>query len=850
MISTIALAAVLGSLDAPTAPPLLQNSPKPAAQDEKPEPKEKTQAEKDKEKYDKAIADHETQEGMFKVHTKGDKILFEIPTDLLQRDILLATEIAQTPSGAYNGTSAGDRVLRFEKRGEKIYIRLMDFTNIATAGEAIKTAVRNSNVNPIIYAMTITATSPEGSSVVDVSRMFMGGVAELNPGRAIGGAAADASRSFVEKVRAFPENIHIESTMTFRGGGGGGGSPFGGPPARSSNTATVAYSMVLLPKEPMRPRLWDSRVGYFSVRKNDYGMQDYHGVKSYRYINRYRLEKKDPDAEMSEPVEPIVYYVSREVPEEWVEYCIRGIEEWQPAFEAAGFKNAIIGKRAPTVEEDPDWSPEDARHSVIRWAPLPIANAMGPHVNDPRSGEIISAHVIMWHDVLKLGADWYFAQASAVDPRARRLPFPEDLMGRILQSVVAHEVGHTLGLPHNGKSSAMVPVDLLRTDWTKTNGTSPSIMDYARYNYVAQPGDDAGTMMQVGPYDKFSIKWGYAPMPWAATHWDEVQTLDAWASRQVHEPMLRFYDNFNSVDPTAQSEALGDDQMKASSYGIANLKRIMNYIEPASVRIGEDYSEMRRMHGAVTSQYRRYLGHVLGNVGGVIETDYRGGRGSDVYVPVSKATQTRAVKWLLDNTVNNPPAWIVPHRIMSKISPNSGATTLRGFQSQALGGLVQNSRLSRMADNAARNGSKALSPPEMMSMIRKAVWSDLKTASPKIGYQERETQRLYVNLLTGKVSTNSSEVNALMLNDLQMQMKAIQGAMPRVKDHQTRIHLQDLHRSIKMTLENPPAAAAAAPTLNFPFPFGTDEVDAANDHDGCGICEGIMQRARKSATQN
>ncbi len=827
MLSLLAMSAVLaqGTLSGPAAD--FQRPPRPPAQNQSQGGEEKQNEKPQETDYQKAIKDHEAQDGVFKVFTKDEAVLFEIPKDMLGRDFLWVSEIKETPSGSYSGTAAGEKMVRWTKRGDKLLMLDIDPSIFATEGDEIKRGVAQSNVQPIITTFDIKAESPSGGMLIDMGRMFKSELPEFMASRAIGVSGPDPSRTFMERVLAFPDNINVEVLMTFRSGGGGGGRGFGGASSANSATALIHHSITVLPEEPMMPRLWDSRVGYFNVRVQDYGMPNYHGMKEYRYINRYRLEKKDPRADMSEPVKPITYYIAPEVPKEWHSYIKKGVEDWNVAFEAAGFRNAIRCLPAPN---DPKWSPEDTRYSVIRWAPLPIANAIGPHVHDPRSGEIISAHVIIWHDVLKLGTDWYFTQASPMDKRAQKLPFPEDLMGEIVQFIVSHEVGHTLGLPHNGKGSAMVDTELLRDpQWTNENGTASTLMDYARFNYVAQPGDNALLIPKIGPYDKFSIGWGYTPLDFANTPWDEKPFLDGWAARQVGDPLLRFYDNFNSIDPTAQAEALGSDAMVASSYGVKNLERVMDYIIPATTSIGDDYSELDRMYGAVWGQYRRYIGHVMTNVGGVIETDYHAGRGGAVYKPVVRSDQRRAVQWMLDNVLDTPEFMMAPE-VTSRIGSSTAAGRLSGAQSTVINGLLSSSRINRMIENEASNGPAAYTVAEMLLQVRDNVWRELNSAQPVVDAHRRAMQRSYVSGLIRNLQGSASEARAYAMDELKWTHRRLVDVAGNANHHATKIHLQDMAREIKMALDNPNPVASSGGGQTITFPFINDGVVP---HCGC-----------------
>lgn len=813
MLAAVAIgnSPLFSTLDAPNAHALRQD--KAQAQPDTKKQEEKKPEEK-KDAYQDAIKDYTKKEGLFTVFQKDDSYLLQIPKNLIGRDFLWTVELKATPTGMYNGTFAGNGVVRFEQRGEKLFIRSIDYTVRATEGDEIKVGVDQSNVNPIIKGFTLKAKAPDGSPLIDVGAFFKGDIPEFSIKGAMGGQMVDGERSFINGVKLFPINMNVEVTQTVTGGGGGGRGGFGGPPPRSVNTGIALHSIVLLPEKPMQGRLADSRVGYFSTGYQDYGT-DEHGMKEYAFIDRYRLEKKDPNAELSEPVKPIVYYISRECPKKWWPYIKQGIEDWQVAFEAAGFKNAIICKPAPTVEEDPNWDPEDARYSVIRWAPLPIANAMGPHVSDPRSGEIISAHVIMWHDILKLQTEWYFAQASPNDPRAQKLPMPDDLMGECLQFVVAHEVGHTLGLPHNGKSSGMIPIKLLRDPvWTKENGTCTSIMDYARFNYVAQPGDGAALMPKIGKYDKFSIMWGYKPIA-SRNPGDEKRTLDLWASKQVGDPMLRFYDNFDFDDPTALMESLGDNTVEASTLGVENLKRIMGFLVPAATKFGEDYTELSRMYGSVQQQMGMYVFHVGTAIGGMIGTDYHAGRGGEVFTPVPKDYQRSAVKWMCDQILETP-TWIAPRAVMFRIGKESQSPYTR-LQGSAISSLLSETKWSRMLQNEVLNGASAYTVSQLLADVRKSVFRELATGSP-VSLNRRNVQRQYLRSLSLKLG-NSSESRMRARTELKADLVLINTAMGKTKDETTLAHLEELKKQVDFSLANPDKVAAGGGAALATLPF-------------------------------
>ncbi len=767
-----------------------------------------------------AIKDYTKSEGVFTIYQKDDSVLVQIPKSMLNRTFLWSIEQKESPSGEFSGTTVGRVLVTFQQRGNKVWMRKVDFRTRSTNDPVVAASVAASNSQPIVEAFALRSKADDGSPLIDFSRFMIADVPELGISRSLGGSV-DAQRSVIDKVMVFPENLNFTTVVTVRAGAGGaaaggGGGRFGAAVQQPSNTSVLHHSIVLLPEKPMMGRLGDSRVGYFSDSFTDFGT-DYHGAKEREFIARYRLEKKDPKAAVSEPVKPIVYYVTKEVPDKWKPYVKQGIEDWQGAFEQAGFKQAIIAKDQP---DDPNWSPEDVRYSVIRWAPLPIKNAVGPHTSDPRSGEIMSAHVIVWHDILKLQTEWYFSQAAATDPRVARLPIPDEIMGQMIRFVVSHEVGHTLGLPHNGKSSGMIPIAKLRDPkWTAENGVCTSIMDYARFNYVAQPGDKAALMPKIGRYDRFAIEWGYKPLG-ANKPEDETRALDAMASRQVTDPELRFYDNFNPNDPTAQSESLGDDVVEASRLGVLNLKRIVPMLMPATSKLGEDYSELQRMHEALISQMTRYCLHVATAVGGSEQVDYHDGRGGEVYKFVPADYQRRAVAWLCANALT-PPKWLAPRDIVTRTSTDGGFRVLSRFQTLGVAALLNNNRIALMAQNEALNGDKAYRISEMMQAVRQTIWSETATAAPQTDLYRRNLQRIWVSSLVDKLSTPSSEVRTYALSELRAADRAIRLAEAKAKDSVTAAHYGDLRQTIKMALENPPAVAADTTTAS---PFGPRSV--------------------------
>lgn len=607
----------------------------------------------------------------------------------------------------------------------------------------------------------------------------------------------DTGRSFLEGVKVFPENIETEVTATYVSNRDDG---------LESVTVVLHHSMVALPKEVMRPRLADSRVGYFQSGYVEYGRNDQKAVQR-RFIHRWRLEKKDPQAALSDPVKPITYYIGREVPDQWRPWIKKGVESWREAFEQAAFTNAIVCKNAPSEAEDPDWDAEDTRYSVIRWLPTTTENAYGPSIIDPRSGEILNADTKLHHNVLKLLRDWYFVQASPNDPRAQRLPFPDDLMGRLVEYVVAHEVGHTLGLAHNMKGSSSYTVAQLRDPvFTERFGTEASIMDYGRFNYVAQPGDGASLIPIIGPYDRFAIEWGYKPIP-APNADGETRALDTLAARQISDPTLRFGsgpERGTDEDPTEQTEDLSDDALAATTLGLANLDRVLTWLVPAVSKPGEDYDDLRDMFNKFMGQRNQELIHVARLVGGVVETDYHYGygQGKAVYEAVPAARQRAAALFLLEHAFTVPTELLRPD-LLDRIESKGIGDRVLGIQNSLLNLLLDEGRAARMTDQEALHPGRSYSLATLMDDLRQGIWSDLAAPRVVIHPFRRNVQRSYLRALAAKIapaSASSSDLRPLSRGALEALRGTLEAAMPRAGDAATRLHLVDSIATVERAL--------------------------------------------------
>jgi Met-zincin/Domain of unknown function (DUF5117) len=602
-----------------------------------------------------------------------------------------------------------------------------------------------------------------------------------------------------------------------------------------SATVTLHFSMVKLPENPMMPRLFDERVGYFSINNMDYGRNE-HRAQQRTYITRWRLEKKDPNAELSEPVKPIVYYIDSATPSWLVPYTKKGVEKWQKAFAAAGFKNAIIAKMAPTRKEDPDFSPEDARYSVIRWLPSTIENASGPHVNDPRTGEILESDIQMYHNIMNLQRSWYFLQAGPLDPRVHKLPMPNDLMGTLVEYVVAHEVGHTLGFQHNMKASSTYPQEKVRDkEWVKKMGHTPTLMDYSRFNYVAQPEDGidpADLVPGIGPYDDWATMWGYKPIPGARTPDDERATLDQWARAQDETPWFRFStDGSAGSDPGELTEAVGDsDAVKSSTLGLMNLKRVAKLLVPATTNErGAPYDDLSELYGRMLGQWTLENNHVAAIVGGFNSQQKHIGQNGVRFTIIPKARQKEAVGYLNANAFATP-TWAVDKDIIRKIEPIGVLNRVRNAQNSTLNNLLSSARFARLVEQQAVDGDAAYQPAEFLGDVRNGVWGELNAPKVTIDAYRRNLQRAYLDIANNKLNAppqappqglppgfaalfvTSGDERGFYRSELRAISAAAGAALARATDRNTRVHLESVRDQIAKIL-NPDFAGISAATV-------------------------------------
>lgn len=770
--------------------------------------------------------DAKTDKGLFAVHRLDDKYFYEIPDTLLNREMLMVSRIAKTAAGiGFGGGKVNTKMLRWQKKDKKILLRLVSYNITAADSLPVHEAVVNSNFEPVLYTFPIKAYNKDTTAtVIDITELFEKDVKAFGlPDRfrkQYKVTRLESNKTFIESIKSYPLNIEARHVKTYAAGN---------PPSNAS-TGTISIemnnSMVLLPEKPMKRRLFDQRVGWFTTSQTDYG-DEAQRSKKITYLDRWRLEVKDEDmdkfksGELVEPKEPIVYYIDRATPKKWRKYIKQGIEDWQVAFEAAGFKNAIIAKDPPTVEEDPEWSPEDVRYSVVRYLASPIPNANGPHVSDPRSGEILESDINWYHNVMTLLRGWFFVQTAAINPDARSAEFNDEVMGRLIRFVSSHEVGHTLGLPHNMGSSVAYPVDSLRSaTFTQKYGTAPSIMDYARFNYVAQPEDKGVALMpDIGPYDKYAIAWGYRPIPEADTPQEEKPILDKWILKHAGDPLYRFGHQQAGpvVDPSSQTEDLGDDAIKASDYGIANLKRIMPNLEKWTTEDGETYDDLSDMYGHLVAQFNRYMGHVANNIGGVYEYYKAVGQDGPVYTYVPKDKQKKSLEYI-NKQLFNTPMWLIDKNIISKTEYAGVIERVRRLQARTLNNILDLGRMARMIENETLNGKEAYNLLDMMDGLRNGIWSELRSGI-NIDTYRRNLQRAHVERLAylmnaenpknsrssspyfkpTPVNVNQSDIKAVAMAEL----KTIQGMAKRAAYRYQgidRIHLQDIDRRIEHIL--------------------------------------------------
>ncbi|MEZ7508945.1 zinc-dependent metalloprotease [Cloacibacterium sp. Arc13] len=777
----------------------------------------------------KAVSD----EGIITVHKVEDKYYFEIPDKALKKEFLVVTRL--TKAGAemrmgtvgYAGDQISQNVISFEKGpNDKVFLRSISYVDYAkdSTSAMYKTVMRN-NVNAIEQAFDIKAFGKEkNSTVIDVTDFInadndvVSFDTRFKKGFRVGAFQKD--KSFVNFVKSFPTNIEINTTKTYNRSAGEASPIPGAPkPEVSGNyTVEVNSSIILLPENKMQARYFDPRVGYFTVGYTDFD-ENPQGVERVSLVKRWRLEPKAKDlekykrGELVEPEKPIVFYIDPLTPKKWIPYLIQGVNDWQKAFEKAGFKNAIYAK-VPNAKEDLEWSLEDARFSAIVYKPSDVPNASGPSIADPRTGEILESHINWYHNVMKLLNDWYFVQASPNDPRARKVDFDDELMGQLIRFVSSHEVGHTLGLRHNFGSSSTVPVENLRNKaWLKANGHTPSIMDYARFNYVAQPEDnvgEAGLMPRIGDYDDWAIEWGYRRFYNYNSPEKEKAHLNKWVMEKLQNPRLWFGTETNPYDPRSQSEQVGDNPMIAGKYGVKNLQRIMENIEAWSTKPNEDYSSLNNRFTQVSGQFARYLGHVSKYIGGVKETPKMVEQKGAIYELVSKSEQKEALKFLSENVFTTP-NWLLKTSVLTKID-KSPVEVVENLQKTVLNRVLSEGVLNKLYEGESLDAN-AYAVYDYLQDIKNSVFSELKSSS-KIDIYRRNLQKNFVETLIARTQASkpSTGRNAETISDNSDVKSLTRGVLREIKadasknaqnaqDAVTKYHLEDLVYRIDKALE-------------------------------------------------
>jgi len=770
--------------------------------------------------YSKVITkDAKTDKGLFDVHKVKEDYFYEIPDSLMGREMLMVSRIAKTAAGiGFGGGKINTQVMRWEKKGNKVYLRIVSHDVVANDSLPVKEAVVNSNFEPVLYSFDVKSNRKDSivtATVINVTDLFNKDVNALGIPESYKKrykvSKLDSDRSFIESLKSYPLNIEARHIKTY----------FSGEPPSNSSLGSISVeinnSMILLPKEPMKRRYFDRRVGWFESEQVDYGLAAQES-KTVKFLDRWRLEVKEADiekfnrGELVEPKKQIIYYVDRATPKQWVPFIKQGIEDWQVAFEAAGFKNAIIAMDPPTVEEDPEWSPEDVRYSVVRYLASPIPNANGPHVSDPRSGEILESDINWYHNVMTLLRNWYFVQTAAINPEAQGVAFKDEVMGRLIQFVSSHEVGHTLGLPHNMGSSTAYAVDSLRSaSFTSKYGTAPSIMDYARFNYVAQPEDKGVALMpNIGVYDKYAIEWGYRPIL-EKTAEEEKPVLNSWILAHDGDPLYRFgsQQGGDVVDPSSQTEDLGDNAMKASAYGIKNLKRIVPNLIKWTAENGKDYDDLQTLYEQVLSQFNRYMGHVSNNIGGVYENHKTYEQEGAVYTPVAKEHQRDAMKFLQAELFATP-KWMLDQEIFSKTEYSGTVDRIRAMQVRTLNNVLSLGKMARLIEHETAMGSKAYTLTQMMSELRSGIWSEIY-AGRSIDTYRRNLQKGYIErleyLMTAEnqkklpdyggyqkstaVNTSQSDIRSVARGELVTLRAQLRSGLGNTANTMTKYHLQD-----------------------------------------------------------
>jgi hypothetical protein len=779
-----------------------------------------------------------TDRGLFDVHRVGDRLLFEVPDSVLGRDMAILSRYAQTQEGLADG---GDRmapnmVVRWERRDNRLLLRAISHSTTADEGSTLELAVANSNFPPILAALPVQARGTS-TSVVDVTELYLGDAPVFSLPRQtrtrFGVRNHDRARTFLESARSFPINVEVFVTRTYAADQAPSNQRGG------SLSFAVNHSMILLPKEPMMPRLWDERVGYSALEVTNYS-SDFQGVRPERYIRRFRLEPSDPAAwargELVDPVNPWVWYIDPATPPEWVPYFIAGVEEWNEAFELAGFRNAIQARLAPTPEQDPEFSLLDARYSVIRYVATPTRSAnSGGDVVDPRSGEVIRAHTNQLHGLDERLRWWLVSQLGAAYPQFQTNRLSQEDLGEALRYVVSHETAHSVGLPHNQRANFVFPIDSIRNpDFVRRMGHSGSSVGRTRYNYTVQPGDNVPPERRIGEWDKFAVFWGYRPIPEARTPHEELPTLNRWITERAHLPQYRFgsaqFGMDVEWDPYRMTEGISDDPVQAAVLGMNNLRTATQNLMDWVLRPGDDYYELETHYLQNLTQWNRYAEHAAAAVGGSWTHHKRFGEEGIVYTPIEPEYQKQAMRFI-DQHVLQTPAWALDFDMLRRLEHAGAVERIRAYQELAVQRLLNHARLARMIEHEAFLGDRTYRPADMLDDTREMVWREVRQ-NRAIDTYRRNLQRAYLeqahyllheatsrawqppssgNLrvssnndppLNADLHIGQSDIRPLIRDQLRLLDREIEATLRRgVNDRMTRIHLEDARARIAKALD-------------------------------------------------
>jgi len=779
--------------------------------------------------YEKVIPKGtKTTRGIFTVHENEGRVYYEIPATEFGKDFLFVTTLSKSAAGAgFSGSPVNDRLVRWERRDRVVLLRSPSFELVAEGDDRVARAVDASNNDVILMSFPIEAQSPEGAPVIDVTRLFTTEVPEISARRTMAAMGFDPARTMIDRVAVFPTNIEVEATQTYLGPANGSSPParslpplISGQLAQPSGSAVVHFSMLKLPDKLMPPRLYDDRVGFQRIAQTNFGSST---APVRNLIIRWNLQKRDPGAAVSEPVKPIVFYIDPATPAKWVPYLKQGVEAWQPAFEMAGFSRAIIAKDPPDAKEDPNWSLEDARNTVIRWLPSTIATAMGLSVHDPRTGEVLKGQLQFSQGILRNLSERYLIQVGPLDPRANKLPLPDELVGGLIEQLIEHEVGHILGLAHNFRASSTYPVDKLRdADWLRKMGYIPSVMDYNPFNFVVQPEDKINPdllMPHIGPYDVNAIAWGYKPILGATKPEDEVATLNEWLKPQESTPWLRYItlQSYGS-DPEATPNSLGDsDPIVATTLGARNIRRVLDMLLTA-VPSPDTYDELSVLYTMTLEQWKQELSQIAVQLAGIRSQQKHVGQEGVIYTPLSRQAQQAAVKYL-NTELFNTPKWIVRPEILERTKPVGGLNLILGIQRAILDILLDPYRQARLQELEASQGDAAYRPVDFLADLRAGLFTELNDANPRIDSYRRNLQRAYLEMIGDRIADRAlppafaggdiselgmnwnNDGRALLKGDLRIIDKQISGRLVAVTDPMTRLHMQEMRDYIAHLLD-------------------------------------------------